>query len=71
MSWQSYVDDHLLCQLPCGAQLQHAAIWGQDGGVWAADATFPEVSDQEITALVAAFNAPAPLAQVRPSSHGL
>ena len=35
MSWQAYVDDHLMCQLPSGGQLQHAAIWGQDGGVWA------------------------------------
>ncbi|DBA71234.1 TPA: Glutamate 5-kinase [Trebouxia sp. C0005] len=38
MSWQTYVDDHLLVPLPNGGQLSHAAIVGQDGGVWAQDA---------------------------------
>lgn len=113
MSWQAYVDDHLMCQLPGGGQLAHAAIWGQDGGVWAQvrcrpclgaaggpprvplrsacfastsahlryayhqptraclpstirvqDAGFPEVTPEEIAALVAGFNDPSKLAQV-------
>lgn len=63
MSWQAYVDDHLMCQLPGGGQLAHAAIWGQDGGVWAQDASFPEVTPEEIAALVAGFDDPSKLAQ--------
>lgn len=65
MSWQAYVDDHLMCQLPGGGQLAHAAIWGQDGGIWAQDASFPAVTPEEIAALVAGFNDPSGLAQVR------
>jgi len=65
MSWQAYVDDHLMCQLPGGGQLAHAAIWGQDSGVWAQDAGFPAVTPEEIAVLVAGFNDPAQLAQVR------
>ncbi len=38
MSWQQFVDDQLMCTLPGGGQLKHAAIWGHDGGVWACDA---------------------------------
>eukprot|EP00976_Prorocentrum_cordatum_P084003 1185469-Prorocentrum_minimum.AAC.4 len=29
MSWQSYVDDHLMVELPGGGMLSHAAIFGQ------------------------------------------
>lgn len=64
MSWQAYVDDHLMCQLPGGGQLAHAAIWGQDGGIWAQDASFPAVTPEEIAALVAGFTDPSALAQV-------
>ncbi|KAL4450661.1 hypothetical protein ABPG77_001017 [Micractinium sp. CCAP 211/92] len=63
MSWQAYVDDHLMCQLPGGGQLAHAAIWGQDGGIWAQDASFPAVTPEEIAALVAGFTDPSALAQ--------
>lgn len=52
MSWQTYVDDHLLVPLPNGGQLSHAAIVGQDGGVWAQDANFPPVTPEEVQALV-------------------
>lgn len=52
MSWQTYVDDHLLVPLPNGGQLSHAAIVGQDGGVWAQDAGFPAVTSEEVQALV-------------------
>lgn len=65
MSWQAYVDDHLMCQLPGGGQLDHAAIWGQDGGIWAQDASFPAVTPEEIAALVAGFSDSSALAQVR------
>ncbi len=56
MSWQTYVDDHLLVPLPNGGQLSHAAIVGQDGGVWAQDAGFPAVSVEEVQALVKGCN---------------
>ena len=56
MSWQTYVDDHLLVPLPNGGQLSHAAIIGQDGGVWAQDAGFPAVSVDEVQALVKGCN---------------
>ena len=56
MSWQTYVDDHLLVPLPNGGQLSHAAIVGQDGGVWAQDAGFPAISVEEVQALVKGCN---------------
>lgn len=42
MSWQTYVDDHLMCEIE-GNHLTSAAIIGHDGGVWAQSATFPAV----------------------------
>jgi len=42
MSWQTYVDDHLMCDVD-GHHLTAAAILGQDGSVWAQSATFPQV----------------------------
>jgi Profilin len=42
MSWQTYVDDHLMCDID-GQHLTAAAILGQDGSVWAQSATFPQV----------------------------
>ena len=56
MSWQTYVDDHLLVPLPNGGQLAHAAIVGQDGGVWAQDAGFPAITVEETQALVKGCN---------------
>jgi len=56
MSWQTYVDDHLLVPLPNGGQLSHAAIVGQDGGVWAQDAGFPAISVDQVQALVKGCN---------------
>ncbi len=56
MSWLTYVDDHLLVPLPNGGQLSHAAIVGQDGGVWAQDAGFPAISVDEVQALVKGCN---------------
>jgi len=43
MSWQAYVDDHLMCELPHGGTLLSAAIVGQDGAVWAQSESFPAV----------------------------
>lgn len=56
MSWQTYVDDHLMVPLPNGGQLSHAAIVGQDGGVWAQDASFPTITVEETLALVKGCN---------------
>ncbi len=43
MSWQAYVDDHLMCHISGGHTLTAAAIIGQDGQVWAQSESFPEV----------------------------
>ena len=54
-SWQTYIDDHLMVDLPHGGQLDSAAILGLDGGVWAQSPNFPELSEQEVNALVKGF----------------
>lgn len=48
MSWQEYVDDHLMCDLPNGGNLKSAAIVGLDGGVWAQSPDFPTLSNDEV-----------------------
>ncbi len=48
MSWQEYVDDHLMCDLPNGGTLKSAAIVGLDGGVWAQSPEFPALGDDEV-----------------------
>jgi len=42
MSWQTYVDEHLMCDIE-GHHLTSAAIVGHDGAVWAQSAAFPQV----------------------------
>lgn len=42
MSWQTYVDDHLMCDVD-GQRLTSAAIIGHDGSLWAASEGFPQV----------------------------
>lgn len=42
MSWQAYVDEHLMCEIE-GNHLSDAAIIGHDGSVWAQSANFPQV----------------------------
>ncbi|KAK3040960.1 hypothetical protein RJ639_029070 [Escallonia herrerae] len=42
MSWQTYVDEHLMCDIE-GNVLTSAAIIGHDGTVWAQSASFPQV----------------------------
>ncbi|CAO2186005.1 unnamed protein product [Urochloa humidicola] len=61
MSWQAYVDDHLLCNID-GQGLTAAAILGHDGAVWAQSDAFPQVKPEEITAIMNDFNEPGSLA---------
>ena len=58
MSWQEYVDDHLMCELPNGGILKSAAIVGSDGGVWAQSPDFPTLSNDEVRALKILSSAP-------------
>lgn len=48
MSWQAYVDDHLMCDID-GHHLTAAAILGHDGSVWAQSSTFPKVLSHSST----------------------
>ncbi|XP_076933016.1 profilin-2-like [Bidens hawaiensis] len=61
MSWQAYVDEHLMCEIE-GNHLTSAAIIGHDGTVWAQSSTFPQVKPEEITAIINDFNEPGSLA---------
>ncbi|WVZ23833.1 profilin-1 [Vigna radiata var. radiata] len=61
MSWQTYVDDHLLCEIE-GNHLTHAAIIGQDGSVWAKSGSFPQFKPEEIVGIMNDFNEPGTLA---------
>ncbi|KAF6164229.1 hypothetical protein GIB67_010199 [Kingdonia uniflora] len=61
MSWQVYVDDHLMCDIE-GNHLSAAAILGQDGSVWAQSATFPQFKQEEIDGIVKDFDEPGFLA---------
>lgn len=56
MSWQSYIDDQLMVNLPSNSTLKSAAIMGQDGYTWAQSADFPQATPQEIANIVAAFD---------------
>ncbi|KAH7657614.1 Profilin protein [Dioscorea alata] len=61
MSWQTYVDDHLMCDVD-GQKLTSAAILGQDGSVWAQSSAFPQLKPEEITGIINDFNEPGFLA---------
>ncbi|PRQ51127.1 profilin [Rosa rugosa] len=61
MSWQAYVDDHLMCDID-GHHLASAAIVGHDGSVWAQSSNFPKFKPEEITAIMKDFNEPGSLA---------
>ncbi|KAM7257773.1 hypothetical protein ACFE04_013514 [Oxalis oulophora] len=61
MSWQTYVDEHLMCDVE-GNVLTAAAIIGQDGSVWAQSPGFPEVKAEEIAGIMNDFNEPGSLA---------
>ncbi|KAJ4950035.1 hypothetical protein NE237_026867 [Protea cynaroides] len=63
MSWQTYVDDHLLCDIDgSGTNLSHAAIIGHDGSVWAQSPAFPQFKPEEITGIMNDFAEPGTLA---------
>ncbi|KAM0944700.1 putative profilin [Dioscorea sansibarensis] len=55
MSWQTYVDDHLMCEID-NQHLTAAAILGHDGSVWAQSESFPAVKPEEITGIMNDFN---------------
>ncbi|CAL9148017.1 unnamed protein product [Musa hybrid cultivar] len=61
MSWQTYVDDHLMCEID-GQRLAAAAILGHDGSVWAVGASFPQFKPEEIAAIMTDFDDPGSLA---------
>ncbi|KAJ3692062.1 hypothetical protein LUZ60_012412 [Juncus effusus] len=61
MSWQEYVDDHLMIDID-GQHLTSAAIVGLDGGVWAQSPSFPEYKPEEMTAILKDFEEPGSLA---------
>ncbi|PON67870.1 Profilin [Parasponia andersonii] len=61
MSWQEYVDNHLMCEIE-GGHLSSAAIIGQEGSVWAQSDTFPQFKPEEIAAIVKDFEEPGSLA---------
>ncbi|CAN6456807.1 unnamed protein product [Victoria cruziana] len=61
MSWQTYVDEHLMCDID-GQHLTAAAIVGQDGSVWARSDGFPQFKPEEITAILRDFEEPGSLA---------
>lgn len=48
MSWQAYVDEHLMCEIE-GHHLAAAAIVGHDGAAWAQSTAFPEVRSPTTT----------------------
>ena len=53
---QAYIDDNLMQPLSGGNTLTHAAIVGHDGGIWAQSAEFPEITDDEVAALMKGFD---------------
>ena len=56
MSWQEYIDDHLLAELPHGGTLEHAAIASLEGDIWAQSPNFPELSEAEAQAINTGFD---------------
>ncbi|WOL02042.1 profilin-like [Canna indica] len=61
MSWQTYVDEHLMCDIE-GQRLKAAAIIGLDGAAWARSEAFPQYKPEEISAIVKDFDEPGSLA---------
>ncbi|KAI3802878.1 hypothetical protein L1987_31023 [Smallanthus sonchifolius] len=57
MSWQTYVDEHLMCDIEgTGQHLTSAAIFGTDGTVWAKSSSFPQFKPDEINAIIKEFD---------------
>ncbi|KAG2626261.1 profilin-9-like [Panicum virgatum] len=61
MSWQTYVDEHLMCEIE-GHHLTSAAILGHDGAVWAQSAAFPQFKTEETANIMKDFDEPGHLA---------
>ncbi|KAK8457383.1 hypothetical protein SEVIR_3G177600v4 [Setaria viridis] len=61
MSWQTYVDEHLMCEIE-GHHLTAAAIVGHDGAVWAQSAAFPQFKAEEMADIMKDFDKPGHLA---------
>ncbi|XP_057538317.1 profilin [Amaranthus tricolor] len=61
MSWQAYVDDHLMCEID-GNHLTSAAITGLDGTVWAQSPDFPQLKPEEVEGIIKDFEEPGTLA---------
>ena len=55
LSVQAYIDQQLMMPLASGHTLDHAAICGLDGGVWAQSASFPGLGDEECANLLKGF----------------
>uniref|UniRef100_A0A2N9HKZ5 Profilin n=1 Tax=Fagus sylvatica TaxID=28930 RepID=A0A2N9HKZ5_FAGSY len=63
MSWQTYVDEHLMCDIDGqGQHLAAAAIIGHDGSVWAQSSSFPQFKGQEVSDIMKDFDEPGHLA---------
>ncbi|KAL2928983.1 Profilin-1 [Bienertia sinuspersici] len=63
MSWQTYVDEHLMCAIEeTGNHLTSAAIVGFDGSPWAQSSTFPQFKQPEIESIMKEFDEPNTLA---------
>ncbi|KAL0426957.1 UNVERIFIED_CONTAM: Profilin-3 [Sesamum latifolium] len=64
MSWQTYVDEHLMCDIDgqAGLRLSASAILGHDGVVWAQSSSFPQFKPYEINGILTDFNEPGHLA---------
>ncbi|KAK8535425.1 hypothetical protein V6N13_081556 [Hibiscus sabdariffa] len=64
MSWQTYVDEHLMAEID-GQQGQHlaaGAIVGHDGSIWAKSSKFPELKASEVSDIMKDFDEPGHLA---------
>lgn len=61
MSWQTYVDEQLMCEID-GHRLTAAAIIGLDGSVWAQSESFPQFEPNQISGILNEFNEPGFLA---------
>nr|Q9SNW5.1 RecName: Full=Profilin-3 [Lilium longiflorum]AAF08304.1 profilin 3 [Lilium longiflorum] len=61
MSWQTYVDEHLMCEID-GQHLTAAAIIGHEGGIWAQSDSFPQVKPEQTAAIMRDFAEPGSLA---------
>ncbi|XP_020270845.1 profilin-3 [Asparagus officinalis] len=61
MSWQTYVEEHLMCDID-GQHLSSAAILGHDGSIWAQSSSFPQFKPEEISDMMKDFDEPGSLA---------